>query len=130
MKTERQWSTDDFTDEFLITGRQGRWCVFVATMRYVFAELPPPVHLSKPPTPEQLDAWAERGAAVRVILDRTPMVRIGGPLDGQKMQCATPGAVADALVRLGAQGYRLRPVWIDWYRNMQTELEQVGARNG
>ena len=95
-----RFSTDDFrSDVYVYDG--GNIILMIASNKYEYGniKLPDPINLSDNPT-----AWFERYQTVRKILDTLPRVPLDHPDAGKTFEYDSPGACADKLISLAAEG--------------------------
>lgn len=125
------WSSDDYkSDVYVYEHVDGGWTTHVAAFKRVYQEeLPPPVRWD-PDDPDAVAKWWERERKVREIVERMPLVRIGGPYDGETFRDPTPGACADRLEMLREAGYYVPQYAIDALRAEQQELDNERASEG
>jgi hypothetical protein len=100
-----RWSCDDFqSDVYAYEHCDGFFQIHIASKKRVFKEpLPVPVEYS----PKNKAAWLLRIIKVAKILDRSDLVPIGFPFDGQSFSCATEEEMFDKLRELKQVGYRV-----------------------
>lgn len=121
-----RFSSDDFrSDVYVYWSFLGGITTHVAGSKVVFDEsLPPEV-----PFPHcDVRAFVEREIVVLDIVKRSRRVPIGLPNDGATFSDATPGACADRLEALRAEGYRVPQSAIDALRAEACEWRFEAAR--
>lgn len=118
-----RWSSDDFQcDAYTYADVAGGYTTHVANMRRVFTEpLPPPVEWN----PDDVEPWFKRHFAVMDMVERSDLVPIDGPHDGETFRDPTPGACADRLIALRAAGYNVPQYAIDALREEAREEQSA-----
>lgn len=104
-----RWSSDDFQcDVYVYEDCAGGWTTHVAGRKHVLTKkLPPHVDMS------DIKKWMERDKKVSRILEKSKLVQIGLPYDGETFNDPTPGECADRLESLREIGYRVPQYAID-----------------
>lgn len=104
-----RWSDQDYQCDVYAYRSDRGYETFVASKRYVFSEaLPDQVNFQENPA-----AWFERHHKVLDILDRTKMVDIGLPHDGEDWTDGEASACAERLIQLREIGYNVPQYAID-----------------
>ena len=70
-----------------------------------------------------IDAYLKRHQRISELFEKSPLVKIGLPYDGESFDYATPGECADKLEELRELGYNVPQYAIDALREEQAELE-------
>ncbi len=119
-----RFSTDDFQCDFYIYECvTDQWMIHVAGRKVVYKEpLPEPVKLDAE-SEESWKAWFDRKKKVDEIRERSELVAIGLPYDGQTIAVDSPGECADAVEMLLALGYRAPKRIVEDLRGEQKELD-------
>ncbi len=119
-----RFSTDDFQcDLYIYECVTGQWMIHVAGRKVVYKEsLPESVKLDAA-SEESWKAWLERKKKVDEIRERSELVAIGLPYDGQTIAVDSPGECADAVEMLLALGYRAPKGIVGELRDEQKELD-------
>lgn len=101
-----RWSSLDFwSDVYVYEDAGGGWTTHVAGCAHAVEEpMPKPVPCD-PHDDEKWDAWFERVAKVREVLDRSELCDIDLPSAGRRFNDPTPGECADRLESLRAEGF-------------------------
>lgn len=109
-----RWSSDDHQcDVYVYDDVHGGITTHVAGKRRVFADaLPPPIPFDK----EHLNEWLERHHKVNDMLDRSELVAIGLPHDGESFNDPDAASAADRLESLRTIGYSVPQYAIDALR--------------
>lgn len=126
-----RFSTDDFQcDLYIYECVTDQWMIHVAGRKVVYKEpLPEPVKLDAG-SEESWKAWFDRKKKVDEIRERSELVRIGLPYDGQTIAVDFPGECADAVEMLLALGYRAPKGIVEDLRDEQKELDDEASQRG
>ena len=104
--------------------------IHVAGRKVVYKEpLPEPVKLDAE-SEESWKAWFDRKKKVDEIRERSELVAIGLPYDGQTIAVDSPGECADAVEMLLALGYRAPKGIVEDLRDEQKELDDEASQRG
>lgn len=109
-----RFSSDDHQcDVYVYADCHGGYTTHVAARRRVFAEpLPPKIEVSS----DTIDAWLGRHRIVMAMCERSELVPIGLPHDGETFEHATALECAEHLECLLDLGYRVPRYAIDTLR--------------
>ena len=100
-----RFSSDDHQcDVYVYADCRGGYTTHVAARRRVFNEpLPPEIEVSS----DTIDAWLARHRSVMAMCERSEMVPIGLPHDGETFEHATASECAEHMAYLLELGYRV-----------------------
>lgn len=104
-----RWSSDDFQcDVYVYEDCCGGWTTHVAEKRRIPVEkFPKEVSMSN------IKKWIKRNEKVNKIIDKSPLVKIGLPYDGETFNDPTPRDCANRLIELREIGYNVPQYAID-----------------
>ena len=107
-----RFSSDDFQcDVYTYADCMGGYTTFIAECRYDLCKpLPPEVPM------DDIKVWYKRERKVRRIIDKSKLVKIGLPCDGESYNDATAEECANRLESLKNMGYRVPRYAIDSLR--------------